>query len=206
MHGGATAIFGVLAQSLTERHSTSNPLLYLPGLLIAILAHSDFNNSAGDPLIALGVALILLPLALFLAFAKSEHAIHKWLLTDFESHEHLLQAIQSGEYEHSEAGRFILDLKGKFGDAVVAAVFAYMRLHSELVLRFDKLELAREKEEKTPFIPGEWEKSFTELHGLEGKIGKAAMLAVWPHLHFSRKELWELYEIEHQARNHHASS
>ena len=149
MHGGTTAIFGVLAQSLTDRRSTFNPLFYLPGLLIAILIHSDFNNAADAPLIAIAIALILLPLTLFLAFAKSEHAIHKWLFTDFESHEHLLQAIESGEFEHSEAGRFILDLKGKFGDVAVAAVFAFIRLHTELVLRFDKLEMAREKGEKT---------------------------------------------------------
>src|SRR5215472_18322822 len=33
MHGGATAIFGVLAQGLTERKAIINPIMLLPGLV-----------------------------------------------------------------------------------------------------------------------------------------------------------------------------
>jgi RsiW-degrading membrane proteinase PrsW (M82 family) len=206
MHGGATAIFGVLAQSLTERHARFNPALYLPGLLIAVVAHVVFNSFADLPIIATAGALLVLMLTLLLVFAKSEHKIHQWLLTDYESHEHLLGDIRSGKFQHEEGGRFILDLARHFDESVVADAFAYVRLHTELVLRFDQLEMAREAgETAVPFVTEEWEKSFQELHGLERKIGKTALLSIWPHLHFSRRELWELYEIEHQAkhRRHH---
>ena len=84
MHGGATAIFGVLAQSLTERHARFNPALYLPGLLIAVVAHVVFNSFADLPIIATAGALLVLMLTLLLVFAKSEHKIHQWLLTDYE--------------------------------------------------------------------------------------------------------------------------
>jgi len=204
MHGGATAIFGVLAQSLTDRHAKFNPALYLPGLLIAVMAHGVFNSLADLPTIATAGALVVLLLTLLLVFAKSEHKIHKWLLTDYESHEHLLEDIGSGEFKHQEAGRFILDLARRFDKSVVADAFAYVRLHTELVLRFDRLEMARETGETVPFDPEEWQQSFKELHALERKIGKTALLAIWPHLHYSRRELWELYEIEHQTRHHHA--
>jgi hypothetical protein len=206
MHGGATAIFGVLAQSLTERHARFNPALYLPGLLIAVVAHVVFNSFADLPIIATAGALLVLMLTLLLVFAKSEHKIHQWLLTDYESHEHLLGDIRSGKFQHEEGGRFILDLARHFDESVVADAFAYVRLHTELVLRFDQLEMAREAgKTAVPFVTEEWEKSFQELHGLERKIGKTALLSIWPHLHFSRRELWELYEIEHQAkhRRHH---
>jgi RsiW-degrading membrane proteinase PrsW (M82 family) len=203
MHGGATAIFGVLAQSLTDRHAKFNPALYLPGLAIAIVAHGVFNSVANLPTVATVGALVVLLVTLLLIFAKSEHKIHTWLLTDYESHEHVLEDIRSGEFEHQEAGRFILDLARRFDNSVVADAFAYVRLHAELVLRFDRLELARETGEPVPFEPEEWQRSFKDLHGLERRIGKTALLAIWPHLHYSRKELWELYEIEHQARHHH---
>ena len=203
MHGGATAIFGVLAQSLTDRHANFNPALYLPGLVIAILAHVVFNSLAGLPTLATAGTLVVLLLTLLLVFAKSEHKIHDWLITDYQSHEHLLEDIRSGEFEHQEAGRFILDLARRFDKAVVAEAFAYVRLHAELVLRFDRLELARETGEAVPLDPQEWQQRFRELHGLERRIGRTALLAIWPHLHYSRKELWELYEIEHQTRHHH---
>jgi protease PrsW len=203
MHGGATAIFGILAQSLTERHARFNPGLYLPGLLIAVVAHGVFNRLADSPTLATAGALVVLLPTLLLVFAKSEHKIHTWLLSDYESHEHLLEDIQGGKYQHEEGGRFILDLARHFNESVVADAFAYVRLHTELVLRFDRLEMARETGETTPFVAEEWEKNFKKLHDLERKIGKAALLSIWPHLHFSRRELWELYEIEHQAHHYH---
>src|ERR1700722_16011651 len=36
MHGGATAIFGVMAQGMTERKPNASPLLVLPGLAVAV--------------------------------------------------------------------------------------------------------------------------------------------------------------------------
>jgi hypothetical protein len=158
---------------------------------------------ADSPTLATAGALVVLLPTLLLVFAKSEHKIHTWLLSDYESHEHLLEDIQGGKYQHEEGGRFILDLARHFNESVVADAFAYVRLHTELVLRFDRLEMARETGETTPFVAEEWEKNFKKLHDLERKIGKAALLSIWPHLHFSRRELWELYEIEHQAGHHH---
>lgn len=203
MHGGATAVFGVMAQSLTDRHARFNPLFYLPGLALAIALHGAFNNGGEYPLLATAITLLVLPLALLLVFAKSEHAVHRWLLTDYRSHQHLLQHIRSGEFQHSEAGRFILDLTGKFDDAVVADLFSYIQLHTELILRIEKITLAREKGEHVAITQENWD-GFDRLHALEREIGKTALLVVWPHLQFSRKELWELYRVEHQLR-HHAS-
>ena len=197
MHGGATAIFGVLAQSLTERHRKLSWLWYLPGLGVAIALHSMFNHFPDSPLVATLGTLLLLPATMLLVFAKSEQAIHTWLLTDYESHERLLADIRSGEFSHSEAGRFIADLADKFDSAAVADLFAYLQLHTELVLRAERVLLAREKGEKQT-ATAEDRAHFAELHALERKIGRTALLTLWPHLHFSRQELAELYELEHQ--------
>jgi protease PrsW len=197
MHGGTTAIFGVLAQSFTERHARFHWLWYLPGLGAAIALHSAFNHFPDAPLMATLATMVVVPVSLFLVFAKSEHAIHKWLLSDYESHEQLLADMRSGEFAHSEAGRFIEDLAAKFETAQVADMFDYIQLHTELVLRAEQRLLAREKGEKQRATP-EDKAHFVELHALERKIGRTALLTLWPHLHFSRQELSELYELEHQ--------
>lgn len=199
MHGGATAIFAVMAQGLTERRAIVNPLMLLPGLAVAVIVHGVYNFFQGSALIAAVVMLVTVPMILFFVFAKSEHGIHTWLLHDYESHEQLLEDIKSGEFEHSEAGRFILDVANKFSPQMVADIFAYIRLHTELAIRADKVSLAREQGGKIADGHGLHE-SFKKLHALERKIGRAAMLALWPHLHFTRRELWELNELEAEVR------
>lgn len=66
------------------------------------------------------------------------------------------------------------------------------------MLRAEKLLLAREGGTDLR-LRQEDRREFEELHGLERRIGKTVMLALWPHLHFSRQELWELYELENEA-------
>lgn len=198
MHGGATAIFGIMAQGLTERRATINPLMLLPGLAVAVAVHALYNFFQETPAIAAAAMIVTLPMVLLLVFGKSEHKIHTWLLSDYETHEHLLADIRSGEFTHSEAGRFILDVSMKFDSGTAAALFEYIRLHTELVIRAEEISLAREegrKPEKSAAI----HQDFARLHALEKKIGQASMLAVWPHLHFSRRELWELSELEQEV-------
>jgi RsiW-degrading membrane proteinase PrsW (M82 family) len=199
MHGGTTAIFGVMAQSLTERRAIVNPVMMLPGLAIAIVIHGLYNFLQTSPVIAAAAMIVTVPIALLVVFGKSEHKIHTWLLHDYESHEHVLADIRSGEFTHSEAGRFILDVQNRFDPAVIAELFEYIQLHTELALRADQVALAREKGER-PADEHQLHESFKRLRALEKQIGQTAMLALWPHLHFTRKELWELNELEDQVR------
>jgi protease PrsW len=198
MHGGTTAIFAITAYVLSERHTFSNALNYVPGLVLAISLHSIFNQFTAFPLISTAATIIVLPLSLLLIFDKSEHYVHDWLIHDYESHEHLLEDIRSGKFSHTEAGRLITSLAARFGTTVVADIFAYIRLHTELVLRAEQVLLAREGGNVAPLTKVDGE-SFKRLHALERKIGRTAMLATWPHLKFSRQELWELHQLEVRA-------
>jgi RsiW-degrading membrane proteinase PrsW (M82 family) len=204
MHGGVTAIFGVLAQSMTEGKPRNNLLLYLPGLVIAIVLHSVFNHIVGSPSIAAIAALVVLPLVLLLVFGKSEHRVHDWLLRDYESHEHLLEDIDSGAYARSEAGRFVAEVVRRFDQTTAADIFDYIKLHTQLVLRAEQILLAREGGTKLG-LSEEDRDHFQRLHMLERKIGRTAMLVLWPHLHFSRQELWELHHLERSARHNWAA-
>lgn len=198
MHGGATAIFGVFAQSWTERHTKFDPAFYMPSAAIAIALHSLFNHLLATPMLATAAMIVLVPLALFVVFAKSQHRIHTWLLADHDNHERLL-ATMDIEFAHSEAGRFISDIADKFHVSDAADIYAYMRLHTELVLHAESVLLARETGTKIAVTDID-RQNFARLHALERKIGRTALMAVWPHLNYSRQELAELYELESRTR------
>jgi RsiW-degrading membrane proteinase PrsW (M82 family) len=200
MHGGATAIFAVLVQSWTERHTKSDALAYVPALGAAIVLHAMFNQLLDNPVVATAAMLFLVPAVLIAVFAKSEHRIHDWLIHDYESHEKLL-ATMDIELARSEAGRFASEIADKFKGTDAADMFAYMRLHTELVLRAEKVLLAREAGTAEHLTDADAD-AFARLHALEKKIGRTALMALWPHLHYSRQELAELYELESRVRNH----
>lgn len=200
MHGGATAIFGVVSQMLSERHKRFAPQLYLPGLLGAIVVHSIFNHLLGVPMVATAAMIVLVPAVLFFVFAKSENRIHNWLVSDHETHQQLL-ASMDGEFAKTEGGRLVADIAEKFAKGHAAEIFDYMRLHTELVLRAEEMLLARQKGLKSPISDEDFAR-FERLHTLERSIGRTAMLALWPHLHYSRQELAELYELEARAKLH----
>ena len=202
MHGGATAIFAILAQTLTERHLKMSPLLYLPGLLAAIILHSIFNHFPVSPVLSTAVTLLILPTLLFLLFERNTVSIHNYLEADFDSHKRLLRQIKHGEFTGCEAGRFLLDLKQVVSGAVAQDMVYYFHLHTELVLSAEQLLLAREQGVNVR-IDKEVIEKLTEFHGLEKSIGKAGMKTLRPHLHFSHKELWEVHLLDDEAHHHH---
>ena len=202
MHGGATAIFAILAQNLTERHLKMNPLLYLPGLLAAIILHSIFNHFPVSPVLSTAVTLLILPTLLFILFERNTVSIHNYLEVDFDSHKRLLRQIEHGEFTGCEAGRFLLDLKQVVSGTAVQDMVYYFHLHTELVLSAEQLLLAREQGLKVS-IDKEIIEKLTEFHGLEKNIGKAGMKALRPYLHFSHKELWEVHLLDDEAHHHH---
>jgi RsiW-degrading membrane proteinase PrsW (M82 family) len=195
MHSGATALFAMVVQVQIERNVRPIALAYPPALFAAALLHSVFNLLGGSPLIATAFLLAVCPLSLALIFSRSEHAVHDWLLSDYESHLHVLEKIESGEFQNEEGGRIFLTLARRFGQNKLSDMFAYMRLHTELVLRSEKISLARESGE-TIAVTREDVERFRQMHALERRIGRTALMTIRRHLHFSRRELWELNELE----------
>jgi hypothetical protein len=200
MHAGAGAVFAISAQTLRERDAANGFLAFVPGLLLAASLHSIFNQFTAWPVTSAAITILTLPLALLLLFDKSEHEVHDWLIHDYESHEHLLEDIRTGRFTNSEAGRFITTLSARFSAENSALIFSYIGLHTELVLRAENLLLARERGE-TISSSEEDRRRFLKFEMLERQIGHTALLVIWPHLKFSRRELFELHEFERQT-NH----
>lgn len=205
MHAGCCALFAVVGQHLTQRYMRIEAhrhrfetLLFLPGLAMAIVAHSIFNQFAGEPVLAMVLTLFLVPLLLFLIFSRSEHGAHKWLLTDYESHQHMLDDIRDGKLADSPAGRFVLALSEQFPAGVGADMFRYIQVHTWLVAKAEE-DLIDLEEGRAEDLGQEVRERLAELHTLERRIGKTGLLALNPHLHFTRNDLWEIHELEVHA-------
>lgn len=210
MHAGCSAIFAVMGQHLTQRYARIEAqrhrfevLLFLPGLALAIALHAAFNQFAPQPVIAMALTLFAVPLALFLMFSRSEHAAHKWLLTDYESHQHMLDDIRQGKLVDSPAGRFVLALAEQFPKGVGEDMFRYIQVHTWLVAKAEE-DLIDAEEGRAEDLGEEVRSKLRELHTLERLIGPAALMAMAPHLHFTRNDLWEIHELEaHAERENH---
>lgn len=195
MHGGVMALFGVMAQTLTERSMKINPLLYVPGFIIAITIHSVFNHFPGTPILTTLGSLIALPPILLIVFQKSARTMHEWLEVDFDEDALLLEQINSGAFAESKIGQFLEDLKEKFSGPVVVDMLCYLRLYTELALRAKGVLMMRENGLDTP-VGERTRAKFEEMHYLEKSIGKTGCLAMRPFLQMTRKDLWQLYVLE----------
>lgn len=195
MHGGATAIFGVMAQTLTERSMKINPVYYIPGLLVAAELHSVFNHFPGSPIMATLGTLLLLPPLLWFIFQRSGKAMHTWLELDFDADTELLEQISSGDFPNSKIGMFLSDLRDKFEGPVVVDMLCYLRIYTELAVRAKGVLMMRENGLDVPVDEQTIEK-FDELHYLERSIGKTGLLAMQPFLQIERKDLWQLNVLQ----------
>lgn len=195
MHGGVTAIFGIMSQTLTERNMKINPLLYVPGLVAAMTLHSLFNHFPVHPIYQTLLILAVLPPVLYLVFRKSAAHMHEWLQLDFDEDARLLAQINSGEFTESRIGRFLSDLRSAFAGPVVVDMLCYLRLYTELALRAKGLLMMRENGLDAP-VGERTRAKFEELAYLERSIGKTGVLAMKPFLHMTRKDLWQLYVLE----------
>ena len=202
MHGGATALFAIVAETMTERHLKMNPLLYIPGLIVAFLLHAIFNHFPISPVLSTVVTLLILPTILFLLFERNETTIHNFLELDFATHKRLLRQIEHGEYTGCEAGRFLKDMQIKLAAPVAEEMLQYFRLHTELVLSAESILLAREQHIDVE-VGTEIQRRLQKMHVLEKHIGRSGLRALRPHLQFTAKDMWEIHLLEDEAISPH---
>ncbi|MDB5430465.1 MAG: hypothetical protein JWP35_1581 [Caulobacter sp.] len=205
MHGGSASLFAVITHEFTERQAGGragayrfNPLLYIPGLVVAAAIHGTFNQFPDAPLLAMMGALLLIPMTLFLVFARSEKATHLWLTADFETHAHALEEIRSGRFAASESGRQIARLAKGFRKASAGDIFDYIGALTERIMRAEQVLLEREAG-RDGGVGEPDRQAFARLHELEARIGRAVLRALRPHLNFSRNDLWEMGKLEEMA-------
>ena len=191
MHGGASALFAIVTLALLERHGRIRIRTVLPGLLITVALHSAFNHFFLSPFLSMAGILLVLPPLLYYAFQRSERAVGDWVGRGFDSDTDMLDLIDSDRFDDSPVGRYLASLKGKLDGPMVADVFCYLRLHTELALRAKGQLMLRESGFVAPPDP-DLRAKLGELDYLRKSIGRTMLLAVHQHLRMSHKELWQI--------------
>jgi protease PrsW len=194
MHGGTTAIFGTVAANLSEIRSSRSPLVYLPGLAIAIVIHLLYNQPLLRPVTSAVVILLTLPAAMAFIFWRSEAALEKWLGTKLDKDIDLLQMITSGTFSSSRAGAYLRSLESTFAPEVLGDMLCYVQLSLELSARA-KGDLLRREMGFPVLSDPELPAQLRELTWLESRIGRAGKLALSPLIGQSRRDLWELQQL-----------
>ena len=198
MHGGATALFAVVSHEMTDEQAEAKaaqyrfkPWLFIPGLAAATVMHAGFNMFVDHPLQLMFVAFTIVPLSLFAVLSIGQGAARKWIMADNKVHEELLADLEDGDFARSEIGQAVCVIADKFNEGLRQEVFDYIALHTEIVLRAERLMLARGEGERGEPTDEDRDR-FERLRVLEVNIGRAGLRALRPLLHFSRNDLWEM--------------
>ncbi len=195
MHGGTTAIYGVMTKYLLDRYSDSPFLVYLPGLVFAAAIHSLYNHFFVPPVISALAIMILLPLLLMAIFRQSEQLTRDWLGVGLDADMELLERINGGMFSDSKIGKYLQSLTSRFPPEIIVDMLCLLRLQTELSLRAKGVLMMREagfREE-----PGEEiREKLQELRYLDKSIGATGKLAMAPILHTSSRDLWQMYMLK----------
>lgn len=196
MHGGVTAILAVTALQVLDRQGALRSVgAVLPALVLAWVIHSVYNHGWLPPAAQTLAVLIGVPALLWAVFQHSERALGDWLGRGFDHDAALLEQIHSGRFTATPLGQYLTASRTRFSGPVVADLLCYVRLHTELALRAKGMLLMRANGFEVPADQASRDK-FEELRYLEGAIGRTGLLAIRPMLHFSLKDLRQLYLIQ----------
>jgi protease PrsW len=194
MHGGTTAIFGIVSVNLSEIRGSRSWRVFLPGLAIAVVIHELYNQPLWRPTTAAVFVLVLLPVVMSLIFWSSEKALERWLGAKLDKDIDLLQMMSTGAFSSSHAGRYLRSLESTFTPEVLGDMLSYLQLTLELSARAKGDLLRREMGFPVPPDP-ELPAQLRELRWLESHIGRAGKLALAPLAAQSRRDIWELQQL-----------
>ena len=198
MHGGCTAIFAMMSVAMLERARHGMLVALVPGFAVAVLLHSAYNHMYVSPKLATAVVIVLLPPLLLLVFQRSEKSVSDWLVEGFDADTKMLEAITSGRFAESPAGRYLSSIKDRFKGAVVADLLCYIRLHTELALRAKGMLLMRENGFDVT-VDDATRAKLVEMRYLKRTIGKTGMLAMQPMLYGTHKDIWQLKLLDDES-------
>ncbi|QIK95321.1 PrsW family intramembrane metalloprotease [Sphingomonas sp. HDW15A] len=201
MHGTTVAIVAAIAHELSERETREaasdfdfNLLWYVPGLLIAVVLHTAFNQFPDEPLYAMIGTLAAAPFVLMALFKFGAQEAQHWLTEESAIHRQALEAWQSGGYPDDASGRRIAALVARSDAATGKMIRDYCENMTALVLA---AELALHKQanegERVEIDAGE---TIRKVEAAKQAMGRATFAALRPLLPFSRNDYWEVSELE----------
>ncbi len=198
LHGGATAIMGIVSKLLAEMRGSERLFVFLPGLAIAVVSHVLFNSFYLSPVVFTLVLVSTFPVLIFAVFARSERLLRDWLEVGLGSDVDLLDMLRSGEVRDTRVGRFVRTLRDRFPGEVLADMLCYLQMSVELKIKAKGRLLMKEAGFTAAPDPAIGD-LFRELTFLERSIGPTGKLALGPFLHWSSRDLWGLRMLKESA-------
>lgn len=201
MHGTTTAILAAIAHELGERSlrreggQMFNPMLLLPGYLLASLLHLLFNQFPNHPMEDMIVTLVVAPILLIGLMRFGEVETQQWLLEESEAHRRWLEEWKSGGFPADSSGQRIAALAARLKPEQAALVRDYCIVKAELVLTAEEELLDRDRrleKDQAERVRA----AFARLEEIRHAIGRLGYAALSRRLPFSRNDEWELSELK----------
>ncbi len=190
MHGGATAVFAILAKLAEERRDRVTLVGLLPPLAAAFALHSLFNHFVLPPLLSTAVIALSVPLLVAVVFSKSEASTRDWIVGGFDADQEVLQLMETGVLSDSRVGHYLGELKARFPGEILVDMLCLVRLEAELSIRAKGILMMRE----AGFDPKPDDALKAKIHEtryLEESIGSVGRRALDPFLRIRGKEQWQ---------------
>jgi RsiW-degrading membrane proteinase PrsW (M82 family) len=198
LHGATTAIFAIVARTLSDRWSGRWIQSLAPGLGLAVTIHSAFNHLLLPPLATTLLLLAVLPLVMIVVFQRSERATREWIGGGLDLDIELLDLLCSDAFAYTRFGRYLQQLRERFSGPVVADMFCLLRLELELSVQAKAMLMARQHGLRVP-VTDDLRCAVTEIDYLHGSIGRMGRLALQPLQVTSDRDRWHRYLLEQAA-------
>jgi RsiW-degrading membrane proteinase PrsW (M82 family) len=199
LHGTTTALFAMLAKSLTDRHEDRWAMPLVPAWMVAVGTHSLFNHFPLPPILSTCVLVVVLPLTITFVFERSERATREWVGEGLDLDVELLNLVTSGEFGGTRLGAYLRQLRSRFPGPVVADMFCLLRVELELAIRAKGMLMAREAGLDVPVGP-DVQARLREADYLRASIGTTGLLALKPLRVSTGRDDWHRYLLRHARR------
>ncbi|HKH73216.1 MAG TPA: PrsW family glutamic-type intramembrane protease [Vicinamibacterales bacterium] len=192
LHGATTAIFAMLAQTAADRHRERGALIFLPGLVAAVVIHTAFNILPVSPLATTAMLLLVLPLLVLWVFQRSEMATREWVGAGLDLDLMLHETFSSEALAYTKFGAYLRELRQRFPGHVVADMLCLLRVELELSIQAKAMLIARDAGMVMSVHP-DARSATDEIRHLRSSIGTTGLLALNPVQVTSHRDDWHRY-------------
>jgi RsiW-degrading membrane proteinase PrsW (M82 family) len=192
LHGATTAVAGIVAKAMIDRHTRPAILAFLPGWALAVVVHSTYNHLLVYPVLAAVAVLLALPALVVGVFEQSEKATREWVGAGLDLDLELLQLLTSEHVRPTRFGKYLRELRDHFDGGVVADMFCLLRLELELAVQAKAMLMAREAGLEIP-IDDDLQHALGEWRYLRHSIGRMGLLALEPLRVTTDRDDWHRY-------------
>jgi RsiW-degrading membrane proteinase PrsW (M82 family) len=194
LHGAATAIFAMLAQTASDRRPDRAWQAFLPAWAAAVVIHGLYNHVPLPPLAMTALLLITLPLLVLAVFQRSEQATRDWVGAGLDLDVELLNLFSSEDFVHTKFSDYLLELKQRFPGPVVADMLCLLRIELELSVQVKAMLMVRELGGAVP-AHEDTQRALEERSYLRKTIGPTGLLALQPVQVSSHRDDWHRHVL-----------